>query len=253
MTRRVELADSRAKVGPIAVSFSGVDGAGKSTQIDSLVRYLESEGLRVSVLRFWDDIAALTRIREGTGHTIFKGDKGIGSPQAPINRRDKNVRGFPMTCLRLFLYLVDAISLRNVFRRAMTSDVDCVIFDRYMYDELANLDLSSSVIGAYTRAIMRLVPRPAVSFILDADPEAARIRKPEYPLDFIRSNRQAYLTLSRMIGGFTIIAPMTIEAACNEVTRSVRNALTKPVGRREETAARPSSLIATSGTLPYRR
>jgi thymidylate kinase len=227
MTSRVDLADSRAKVRPIAVSFSGVDGAGKSTQIHHLISYLEKQGLRVSVLRFWDDIAALTRLREGTGHRIFKGDKGIGSPEAPINRRDKNVRGFPMTCLRLFLYLVDAISLRNVFRRAMTGDVDCVIFDRYMYDELANLDLGSSVISAYTRAIMRLVPRPAVSFILDADPEAARIRKPEYPLEFIRSNRQAYLMLSRMIGGFTIIAPMSIEAASNEVTRSVRSELSR--------------------------
>jgi hypothetical protein len=38
-----------------------------------------------------------------------------------------------------------------------------------------------------------------VSFVLDADPEAARARKPEYPLEFLRINRNAYLNLGRML------------------------------------------------------
>src|ERR1022692_360011 len=74
------------------VSFSGIDGSGKSTQIDALCVQLQANGLRVRVIRFWDDIARLTGLREATGHRIFKGDKGIGTPSAPINRRDKNVR-----------------------------------------------------------------------------------------------------------------------------------------------------------------
>jgi thymidylate kinase len=225
MDRKPDTRNRRENRRPLAVSFSGIDGAGKSTQIKHLLSCLTEQGLQVRVIRFWDDIARLTRIREGTGHKVFKGDKGIGSPEAPINRRDKNVRGWPMTYIRLFLYLVDAISLRNVFRSAIASDVDCVIFDRYIYDELANLNLQSSVIGAYVRLIMRLAPRPDISFILDADPLAARTRKPEYPLDFIRSNRQAYLSLSRMMGGFTIIAPMGIHAATNAVLRCAQSAL----------------------------
>ena len=210
----------------VSVSFSGVDGAGKTTQIENLISYLAEQGLRVRIFRFWDDIARLTRLREGTGHTVFRGDKGIGSPEAPINRRDKNVRGWPMTCFRLFLYLVDAISLQRVFKSAMSDDFDCVIFDRYIYDEFANLNLRSIVISTYVRVLMHFTPRPDVSFILDADPVAARTRKPEYPLEFIRSNRQAYLDLSGKIGGFTIIGPMGIQEAKNEVTRSVQAALT---------------------------
>ena len=82
---------------PIFVSFSGMDGAGKSTQIQSLRTRLMEAGLRVSLITFWDDIARLTHLREVSGHTLFKGDKGVGSPDAPINRRDKNVRSAPMT------------------------------------------------------------------------------------------------------------------------------------------------------------
>ena len=204
-----------------SVSFSGVDGAGKTTQIDNLCAFLTEQGMRYRVFRFWDDIARLTNVREGTGHKVFKGEKGIGSPDRPINRRDKNVRGFPMTCIRMFLYLVDALSTRKVFRSAMRSDVDFVIFDRYTYDELANLNLRNAVVRAYVRFIMALVPRPDISFLLDADPYAARARKPEYPVDFIRLNRQAYFDLNRVVGGLTVVEPMAIEDAKKQVVGPV--------------------------------
>jgi len=206
----------------ITVSFSGVDGAGKTTQIDNLCAFLTHQGVRYRVFRFWDDIARLTNVREGTGHRVFKGEKGIGSPDRPINRRDKNVRGFPMTCIRMFLYLVDAISTRRMFNRAMQSDdVEFVIFDRYTYDELANLDLQNAAVRAYARLIMWLVPRPDISFLLDADPDAARARKPEYPIDFVRLNRKAYFDLNRIVGGLTVVAPMAIQEAKNQVVSRV--------------------------------
>jgi hypothetical protein len=185
------------------------------------------------VFRFWDDIARLTNVREGTGHRVFKGEKGIGSPDRPINRRDKNVRGFPMTCIRMFLYLVDAISTRRVFNRAMQRDsVELVIFDRYTYDELANLNLQNAAVRAYARLIMWLVPRPDISFLLDADPDAARARKPEYPIDFIRLNRKAYFDLNRIVGGLTVVEPMAIEDAKNQVVSRVAALLAS--GRVEE-------------------
>src|SRR6201997_2511524 len=95
------------------VSFSGMDGAGKSTQIHRLRTRLMNAGLQVSLITFWDDIARLTNLREVSGHKLFKGDKGVGSPDAPINRRDKNVRSWPMTAVRYFLYLVCRLLLEK--------------------------------------------------------------------------------------------------------------------------------------------
>lgn len=201
------------------VSFSGIDGAGKSTQIEALRAAAEQAGMRVHIIRFWDDVARLTNLRESSGHKIFKGDKGIGSPANPINRRDKNVRSWPMACVRLFLYTVDAISTRLAVRAALRSGADFVIFDRYMYDELANLNLHNPLMRAFIRVVMKLVPRPGVSFILDADPVQARARKPEYPLEFIYVNRQAYLDMSRLIGGMTVIPPGPISEVKREVLR----------------------------------
>jgi thymidylate kinase len=192
-------------------SFSGIDGAGKSTQIEALCRLLKKDGRQVRVIRFWDDIARLTQIREATGHTLFKGDKGIGTPSLPINRRDKNVKSFLMTGVRLLLYFIDAISLRAAVQKALRTDADLVIFDRYIYDELANLTLSNPVIRTYIRLIMMLVPKPDISYLLDADPMEARARKPEYPLEFLYTNRLSYLDLSVLVRGMTVIDPMPTE------------------------------------------
>lgn len=208
----------RARKGSIrSVSFSGVDGAGKSTQIEALREAAEQAGMCVCTIRFWDDVACLTGLRETSGHKIFKGDKGIGSPANPINRRDKNVRSWKMTCVRLFLYTIDAISARVTSARLAGSGADLIIFDRYIYDELANLNLGNPLMRAYIRAIAWFVPRPGVSYVLDADPVQARARKPEYPLEFIYENRRAYLDLSRLIGKITIIPPGSIA----EVKRAV--------------------------------
>jgi thymidylate kinase len=192
------------------VSFSGIDGAGKSTQIEALCVAMRKEGQRVRVIRFWDDIARLTRFREATGHRIFKGDKGIGSPSSPINRRDKNVRSLPMTMVRLLIYFIDALSVRAKVKEALSSEADLIIFDRYIYDELANLTLSNPIIRIYVRLIAGFVPKPQIVYLLDADPVKARKRKPEYPLEFIYINRQSYLALTELVGGMTVIAPMPV-------------------------------------------
>jgi thymidylate kinase len=205
------------------VSFSGIDGAGKSTQIANLRAHLENAGMRVTLITFWDDVARLKGIREGAGHKLFKGEKGVGSPDKPVNRRDKNVRSWPMSLVRLGLYFVDAVSLRVAVAKALRSGADFVICDRYAYDELANLNLGNPLTRAYVRMIMKIVPRPDVSYFLDADPVAARARKPEYPLDFLHLSRASYFTLIKLIGGITVVRPMSIRDAEREVMRHALN------------------------------
>lgn len=193
------------------VTFSGIDGAGKSTQIEALANWLCAVGLRVRFFSFWDDVVMFSRIREDMSGRIFKGDPGIGSPDRPVNRRDKNVRSWPVTGARFFLYFLDALNLWRKVRSAKNGEADVVIFDRYIYDELANLPLQRAFTRIMISFLVRIIPAPDVAYVIDADPVAARQRKPEYPLEFIRENREAYLALSRLIKGMRVIGPLALE------------------------------------------
>src|SRR5512140_824250 len=122
----------------VILSFSGMDGAGKSTQIANLREWIAARGQSVHMLAFWDDVVVLSRWREGFVHKVFKSERGIGAPGRPVRRRDKNIRKWYLTPLRLGLYLLDAISLRRVVARGRRSGSDFVIMDRYIYDELSN-------------------------------------------------------------------------------------------------------------------
>jgi thymidylate kinase len=205
----------------VLISFSGIDGAGKSTQIANLCAFLEAAGLRVQIVTFWDDVVVLRSLRESAGHRIFRGDRGVGSPQAPIRRRDKNVRSPLMTLVRLGLYTLDAMAFARAVRRTRSSGCDVVIFDRCLHDELANLNLRFLLNRIFVRAAMRIVPRLDLSLFLDADPDQAHHRKPEYPLDFVRANRMAYVRLSEFVGDIVVIPPLPLQQARNAVIRQV--------------------------------
>lgn len=196
---------------PTTVSFSGIDGSGKSTQIEALASRAREAGLRVRIIPFWDEVAKFTSIREKSGHALFGGDKGVGRPEKPIERRDKNVQSRLMSGARLFLYSSDALSLRSVVHRSLRGDADLIIFDRYVYDELVNLRLTNPLWRSYARLMTKVVPRPDVSYFLDADPAQARARKPEYPLEFLYRCRDSYLGLSALVDGITIIPPGTVQ------------------------------------------
>jgi len=205
----------------VIVSFSGIDGSGKSTQIESLCKRLEETGLQVRLITFWDEVATLKKIREGAGNKVFRGDEGVGTVEKPINRRDKNIRTPLMTVVRLLLYLLDAVSLRKVTKAALKSRADVVIFDRYLYDEFANLNLQNRAFRRYARWTMKLVPKSNVSFVLDGDPIEARARKPEYPLDFLQFNRVSFLTLGKIFSGITVIPPMPIDDVKAEIDKNL--------------------------------
>jgi thymidylate kinase len=235
------------KVDLTLVTFSGIDGAGKSSQIDSIYTRLREAGVRVRLLAFWDDVAVLRKFRELSSHTLFKSEKGVGAPDRPVNRQDKNIKSWYMTPIRLFLYLLDVVRLRILVSRITKTYTEVVIFDRYLYDELANLDLDASLMPSYIRFLLALAPKPTLAFLLDADPIQARARKPEYPLEFIHTNRASYLALADLVHGITVIAPLPLAEVQEIVTRKVVQKLSP---RQRERALQIGLDFSQSGSVP---
>src|SRR5438270_5926675 len=161
------------------LSFSGIDGSGKSTQIELLRSSLQNLGYQSVLLTFWDHVVVFSRLRERMSLKAFKGDKGVGSPDRPIERRDKNVSSWYVIAVRLFFYLCDTLSLCAAVARSADSGADFCIFDRYIYDELANLPLQYGVIRLYVRILLRFIPKPDIAFLADADSVCAYTRNSE--------------------------------------------------------------------------
>lgn len=185
----------------ILITFSGIDGAGKSTQIEKLREYLRNhQNIPVEILTFWDNAVVFSSLRSGFSRKVLQSDGQVGTPERPAIRNDKNKQSFLLLAGRSLLYLLDVIQLRKIVRQARSRDTTgVVIFDRYIYDQLAALPLDHWWARAYTRLILSLTPEPDVSYLLDANPEEARARKPEYPLEFMQQYRDSYLELRRFV------------------------------------------------------
>lgn len=205
------------KRAPIVISFSGLDGAGKTTQIENLRALMHSLGLRETMLTFWDNIVVLSRYREGFVHKVYGSERGIGAPDKPVERRDKNVRAWYLSLIRHGLYFLDAVHLAWMIGKARRSGHDIIIVDRYIYDELANLPLDNPLSRAFVRLIRAIAPQPDLAYLLDADPIAARARKPEYPVEFMQKSRRAYFMLADLLGTMTVIPPLPLSEAKHQV------------------------------------
>jgi thymidylate kinase len=209
---------------PFLITFSGIDGAGKTTQIELLSSYLQAQGFSVVRLSFWDDVAVWSRMRAGAGDKtvdLYRADQRKSESVSPKN--NKHIRKWYLSLLRSCFYVFDVARLRRVLASPTIKDSDIVIFDRYVYDQIANLYSQSFVARLYRRMLLRQTPYPDLAFMLDTSPDAAFARKPEYPLEFMYRNRRNFLRLRELVPLIVIVAGEVEDVKneiCDHVSRS---------------------------------
>lgn len=200
---------------PQIVTFSGIDGAGKTTQIENAAAYLSQMGYRVVRVAFWDNVAVLPKLRTGVSSRVFK--KNLDSSATTL-RHDKNVRTWYLTLVRSLFYALDTLRLRQVANRLRNSeDFDFIIFDRYVYDLLVQIRPRHWFARAYRRALLALAPAPEKAFVLDVSPDEAFQRKPEYPLAFMHEYRRDFLGLREIVPQLEVVPPATIDQVHQQI------------------------------------
>jgi thymidylate kinase len=240
---------------PVLITFSGIDGAGKTTQIELLSSYLQEQSLRVLRLSFWDDVAFGSQVRASIGDRTVDAspvnqvtDPATARAVSPKN--NKHIRKWYLTAARSGLYVLDTVRLRRLLAGLTVEGPDVVIFDRYIYDQLANIYSRSAVAQAYRRFLLKRAPKPDLAFIIDASPVAAFARKPEYPLEFMQRNRENFLSLREFAPELIAISGANVEEVTSQISLHVsRSRLQAFIARGENPELAEANTVVESQTF----
>ncbi len=177
------------------VTFSGVDGAGKSTII-SLVSSKLSEKYRrkVVILRHRPSLLPIL-----SSYTYGKKEAELRSINK--NPRSGNNTQFLSSFIRFAYYLTDYLigQFYVYFRYTLRGKI--VLYDRYYFDFINDAKRSNIVLPQWiTKAFFRLVFKPKINFFLYADPDVILKRKQELSKETIVELTNNYQSLFSAFG-----------------------------------------------------
>ena len=169
---------------PVVVSFSGLDGAGKTRQIDALMEAIGAERvveLRWVPFKIWPE-GLLNRLPAGFRSRLGPQRTGGGaaSPASGATNRPTTsaARRALWWVIGTLASVSGGLSLR---RRAAETSADVLVLDRYRLDAAVKLQFWYPDVSAHwlARVVDSLAPKPDLEFLLRIDPEVAYARKPE--------------------------------------------------------------------------
>lgn len=132
---------------PFIIAIEGNDGAGKSTIIKLVSKYLKSKNNRVKVLRYNMSYITLPAIKEGKRRKF----------SSNINT------------------LLHFISILDQHERLIKNNIDFIIWDRYKYSVYSR-GVSRKSDSSILKFILETCPDPDLTIYLDIDPALSSTR-----------------------------------------------------------------------------
>lgn len=177
------------------ITISGLDGSGKSTQIELLKAYLENQEKRVfyfHAIKF----GIANKIKEFREKycplcIIMKKCK-ISKPNQEKSVTEAN--DFQVWLRKIFL-IIDFWRFKKLFRKLEKENFDFILSDRFFYDSLVNIGyLENCEIKNWKFIENWKLKIESLSIYLDADPKIImqRERKPDQGIKYLQKKKEIF-------------------------------------------------------------
>jgi thymidylate kinase len=180
------------------ITISGLDGSGKSTQIEMLKNHLESVGKKVFYFH---------AIEFGLANKLVKifnfyhpdppaGGRGISSQKSITQASPCKI------WLRKIFLKIDLWRFKMLLNKLRDS-YDYLISDRYFYDSIINIEYLSKLQNSdFLKVPFRKMVAPNLAIYLQADSEQImqRVRKPDQGLEYLKTKKELYDKFAQEFG-----------------------------------------------------
>ena len=202
----------------ILVTLSGTHGTGKSTNAGRCYYLLNKSGLKFSYVRHQDLLDPFGFILRRSARIL-----GFKNPNELERIRPVTVLWSIYLLLIYIPILVGGIKLRGLLGYS-------VVCDRYLYDLLVGF-WGDRVSIPVERLLIWVLPRPTVSFVLDAEESRILSDRPEHSPQYIRREKLLYNYVAKQFGLTKVSTNDPPSTVWDTMFKQIRSALEMAKGK----------------------
>ncbi|MDO8510810.1 MAG: hypothetical protein Q7S55_01460 [Nanoarchaeota archaeon] len=205
------------------ISFIGTDGAGKSTIIAELKKKLESgPSTKVKTVYFgWRPFLPTTKL---LSFILKKKNYQIADKMNSNSSKEHRFSLFQE--IMLGYYYIEYLS-RYIFQLRLSSSKSITLVDRYFYDMYAHYRYAEQ--SRILPTLLKIMPKPYLTFFLTVDIQTAKERKPEMDLELLQEHYHRYQKLSKLIDAKIVKTDQQLEQSVDEILNIIKEKNNSPL------------------------